>query len=215
MAIDPGHNGGNSSAPDIINQEIDGGNGFTNVCNTVGTESTDGYPEHAFTWAVAKYLKADLEAQGIKVVMTRNSDDGVGPCTPDRAKTENDSGAAAVISIHGDGADSGDRGFHVITNGDPTEISAPEADASQALAVSIRDAMVNEGFPTSNWLGENGLWTRDDLTGLNFSSRPKILIECGNMKNATDANLMSTADGQRQYAAGLAAGTIAFLKSQG
>jgi N-acetylmuramoyl-L-alanine amidase len=215
VAIDPGHNGGNESHPEIINQKIDGGNGFTNVCNTTGTETNDGYAEHAFTWGVANVLKSELEAQGVKVVMTRQDDNSVGPCTPKRDDIENSSNADAVISIHADGADSSDRGFYVITNGDQTKYSAPYAAQSLALAKNIRDGLVTAGFPTSNWLGENGLWTRDDLTGLNFSTRPKMLVECGNMKNPKEAAAMSSPEGQKQYAHGLYLGVVAYLQSQG
>ena len=41
--------------------------------------------------------------------MTRDSDDGVGPCVNKRAAFGNDANAAAVVSIHGDGDDAGRR----------------------------------------------------------------------------------------------------------
>ncbi len=211
VAIDPGHNGANAEHPEIINQLIDGGYGQRNACNTTGTETNAGYPEHEFTWNVANYLKPLLEARGITVVMTRSNDSSVGPCTNKRAAIENNADADAVVSIHGDGAAAGVRGFYVLTATRPPAGSVIAAE-SLRLAAAIASAAENEGFPPSNTLGHNGLWKRDDLTGLNLSMRPKILIECGNMRNATEAALMSSSSGQRRYAQALAQGVISFLQ---
>lgn len=211
IAIDPGHNGANGEHPEIINQMIDGGYGQRHACNTTGTQTNDGYTEHEFAWHVAGYLKPLLEAKGITVVMTRSSDTGVGPCTDKRADIENTADCDAVVSIHGDGAPSEVRGFYVLTATRPPAGQAISA-ASLRLASCIAGAAIDAGFPASNTLGQGGLWTRDDLTGLNRSTRPKILIECGNMRNATEAAMMSSAAGQQQYAQALAQGVFAFLK---
>ncbi len=212
VALDPGHNGANGDHPEIINAKIDGGNGYRNVCNTTGTQTDAGYPEHQFAFNVATLLRPLLQAQGVTVVMTRTSDDGVGPCTNVRAALENRSSADAVVSIHGDGVAAKVEGFYVLTATRPPAGPATAA-ASSRLARAVRDAMISAGFPPSNTLGSQGLWDRDDLTGLNKSTRPKILIECGNMRNPEEAGWMSVKSGQRRYAAALAAGTMAYLRS--
>ena len=214
VAIDPGHNGDNGAHPEIINKLIDGGYGQRNVCNTTGTQTDDGYTEHQFTWQVAGHLRRLLEDAGVTVLMTRTSDTGVGPCTNVRAAMENTAGADAVVSIHGDGAPPSVRGFYVVTATRPPAGRGTAA-RSLKLASAIADAAVSNGFPPSNSLGSGGLWKRDDLTGLNLSTRPKILIECGNMRNAGEAALMSSADGQRRYAQALADGVFAYLKADG
>ena len=160
---------------------------------------------------MATLLRPLLQAQGVTVVMTRTSDDGVGPCTNVRAAMENRSDADAVVSIHGDGVAAKVEGFYVLTATRPPAGPATAA-ASLRLARALRDAMVSAGFPPSNTLGSGGLWERDDLTGLNKSTRPKILIECGNMRNSEEAGWMSSKAGQRRYAAALAAGTMAYLR---
>ena len=212
IAIDPGHNGDNVNHPEIINQKIDGGNGATdNVCNTVGTETDNGYAEHAFNWGVGASLEQDLESLGATVVMTRHNDSGVGPCTPKRAQIENDAHADAVISIHGDGQyPENVHGFYVITDGHPLHGAAIAA-ASDDLANAVQKSMLNAGFAGNTQVGENGLFTRTDLTGLNLSTRPKILIECGNMKNPNDASAMSSSSGQAEYAKALALGVVSYL----
>jgi N-acetylmuramoyl-L-alanine amidase len=59
--------------------------------------------------------------------------------------------------------------------------------------------------------GVDGLAARDDLAGLNLTTVPKVLIEWGNMRNATDAALLSTAGFQRRAARALAAASTPVL----
>lgn len=210
VVIDPGHNGANGANPGVINALVDAGFGQTKPCNTTGTSTNAGYSEHEFTWGVATKLQSILSARGYDVRMTRNSDDGVGPCVNKRAAFGNDANAAAVVSIHGDGDDAGARGFYVMTAAqDPA--GAAMADQSSALAGAMRDALVNAGLSPSNHLGSNGLWKRDDLAGLNLSLRPTVMIEMGNMRNSSDAALMSSSAGQQQMAQGLADGVSGYL----
>lgn len=210
VVIDPGHNGANGANPAIINALVDAGFGQTKPCNTTGTSTNAGYTEHEFNWGVATKLQSILSARGYDVRMTRNSDDGIGPCVNKRAAFGNDANAAAVISIHGDGDDAGARGFYVMTaEQDPA--GAAMAAQSDALAGDVRDALVNGGLSPSNHLGSGGLWKRNDLAGLNLSLRPTVMIEMGNMRNSSDAALMSSSAGQQQMAQGLADGVSAYL----
>jgi N-acetylmuramoyl-L-alanine amidase len=210
VVIDPGHNGGNASAPDIINKLVPAGFGQTKPCNTTGTATDDGYPEHEFTWAVANDLRPLLEAQGITVVMTRDSDDGVGPCVNERAAIGNENNADVVVSIHGDGDEASANGFYVMTaEQDPA--GAEMAARSRSLAVDVRDGLVSAGLSPSNHLGSDGLWPRNDLAGLNLSLRPTVMIEAGNMRNPADAALMSSDAGHQQVAQGLANGVLNYL----
>jgi N-acetylmuramoyl-L-alanine amidase len=210
VVLDAGHNGANAANPDIINALVDAGFGQTKACNTTGTSTNDGYPEHAFTWGVATRLQPILESRGFTVVMTRDSDDGVGPCVNRRAAIGNDAGAAAVVSIHGDGDDASAQGFYVMT-AEVAPAGGSMAAQSDALAATMRDALVNGGLSPSNHLGSNGLWKRGDLAGLNLSTRPTVMIELGNMRNSSDAALMSSSSGQQQIAEGLADGVGAYL----
>ena len=53
-------------------------------------------------------------------------------------------------------------------------------------------------MPVSNYDGVDGLQPRNDLAGLNLTTVPKVLIECGNMQNATDAALLVTPPSNRR-----------------
>ena len=67
VLVDPGHNGGNASAPSIINRLIWNGR-ESETCDTTGTQTDSGYTEAQFNWNVALYLTADLRAEGATVV---------------------------------------------------------------------------------------------------------------------------------------------------
>lgn len=210
VVIDPGHNGGNSGATEEISRPVPDGNGGTKACNTVGTETNAGYAEHAFAWVVALAVRDLLTAQGIQVVLTRPDDGGVGPCVDQRAAMADQAGAAAFLSIHADGSAAGDRGFHVITS--TLDPAGPDvAAASDALALAVRDAMTTV-LPPSNYIGADGLNARNDLAGLNLNLRPAIYLECGNMRDATDAALLSDPAGQNAIAAAIASAILAFLR---
>ncbi|RIJ70090.1 N-acetylmuramoyl-L-alanine amidase [Nakamurella silvestris] len=212
VVVDPGHNGANGANPDIINQLVDAGFGQTKPCNTTGTSTNDGYSEAQFNWKVANYVKAELESKGITVVMTRDSNDGVGPCVDKRAAIGNNSDADVVLSIHGDGSSEGDRGFYAMT-AEQHPASEAIAEASDRFAVDLRDALVDKGLSPANYLGSNGLWTRSDLAGLNLSQVPTVMVEMGNMRDSADSALMTSDAGQQKIANGLAAGVVQYLIS--
>jgi N-acetylmuramoyl-L-alanine amidase len=209
VVLDPGHNGGNAAHPEVVDAPVPDGAGGTKPCNTTGTATDAGYPEHAFTWDVALRTRDLLTAAGVKVVLSRPDDAGVGPCVDARGALGGQIGAAAFVGIHGDGAAPGGRGFHVITSS--LAAAGPQvADASGALATRLRDALTAVE-PVSTYLGSDGLDERSDLAALNLATVPAVYVECGNMRNATDAAWMSSPDGRQALAAQLAAGLLAFL----
>ncbi len=217
IAIDPGHDGGNGAAPSVIDQPIDGG-GIIEPCDTVGTETPDGYPEHAFNFDVGTRLASLLAAQGATVVLTRTTDAGVGPCVDVRAAIANLVHAAAAVSIHADGGPVGGRGFDVIA---PAPVVSTISDntaivpASDQLAVAVRNSFSTDtGEPPSDYAGTAGIDVRGDLGGLNLSSVPKVLVECANMQNPADAALTESATWRQQAAQGLADGITAFVSAE-
>ena len=85
IGIDPGHNGLNWTDPAFLDRQVWNGREWEN-CDTTGTQTAGGYTEARFNWNVATYLRADLIRQGARVVLTRTSNHGVGPCVNTRAR---------------------------------------------------------------------------------------------------------------------------------
>lgn len=213
IVIDPGHDGGNGSHPDAIKKQVFVGNGYKN-CDTAGAQAADGYTEHAFNWDLANRLAAVLRGAGAKVLLTRPSDTGVGPCIPERAGIANRAHADLAISVHADSSAATGSGFHVIepaSIGSNTAIVAP----SRRLGTAIRDAFAaGTGQPYSNYTGRNGISVRADLGGLNLSTVPKVFLECGNMNNPTDLARLSAASWRQQAAQAIAAGMAGYLSGR-
>ena len=210
IGIDPGHNGGNGADPGYIDQTIWNGTGYE-TCDTTGTATDSGYTEAAFNFDVATRLEALLRSYGADVVMTRDSNSGVGPCVTTRAAIINGAGSDAAVDIHADGGPAGGRGVAVllpVADG-PNDGVISSSDQLGRLILSQFQAATAE--PASSYDGVNGLQPRNDLAGLNLATEPKVLIECANMRNATDAALLMDPAWRQDTAVGLARGLSQYL----
>jgi N-acetylmuramoyl-L-alanine amidase len=210
IGIDPGHNGLNYSDPAFLNHQIWNGREWEN-CDTTGTQTASGYTEARFNWNVASYLRADLIRAGARVVLTRTSNRGVGPCVNTRARILDRARANVSIDIHADYGPSSGRGFTILE---------PVADRTNNRVInsSLRFGRdVHAGMlrytriPVSDYYGQNGYITRNDLAGLNLTTMPKVLIECGNMNNAAEAARLVRPGVQQNVAAALAVAITRFL----
>ncbi len=216
VVIDPGHNPGNRDHTREINSQVDIGTG-RKECDTTGTATDSGYAEARFTLDVSRRLRALLEEQGAKVVLTQDGDRAFGPCVDERARIGNRERADAVVSVHADGSATGNRGFHVIlpaaVNGggaDTARIVAPSRELGERIAGNF--VRVTGSAPSNYVGGDTGLDTRDDLGGLNLSTVPKVFIECGNMRDPADAALLTSAGWRQKAALGIADGISSYLK---
>jgi N-acetylmuramoyl-L-alanine amidase len=210
VGIDPGHNGRNGEDPAYVNRPIWNGHN-AEACDTTGTATDGGYPESLFNWNVATKLRTRLEAQGARVVMTRRSNRGVGPCVTTRALILDRGRLDVAVDIHADGGPASGRGFTVLI---PVKDDENEkvVGASVRLGRKLRSALVNETpMPISDYYGKDGFVPRNDLAGLNLTTVPKVLIECGNMRNAKDASLLVSPRFQALVAKALEVGIVNFL----
>lgn len=207
--LDPGHN---AVADASINQPVTNGRGGTKPCNTSGTSANNGYPEHAFTWAVTMAVADQLRGQGVNVGLSRGDDSSVGPCIDRRAAEANAMRPDAIVSIHADGGPASGHGFHVNYSNPP--LNEAQSGGAMQLASAMRSALIGAGFPPANYIGSDGMVGRADLAGLNLAQYPAILVELGNMRNAEDAAMMESADGRARYAAAVAQGIVAYLQAR-
>ena len=212
VVLDPGHNGGDESHTAQINELVPMGFGQYKTCDTTGTNADDGYPEHEFNLQVANLVESQLEEHGIKVIMTRTNDTGVGPCVNVRAAIGNDAHADAAVSIHGDGFDADGHGFQIIQAAKSVGGAANDARSNKLSEAMHTTFLAESGLTPSTYIGTDGYETRSDLAGLNLSTVPKVLVECGNMKNPGDIALMESPTGRARMASAIADGIIDFLE---
>jgi N-acetylmuramoyl-L-alanine amidase len=211
VAIDPGHQLGNSRHPAQIGRLVYVG--LWKPCNTTGTATDGGFPEATFTWRTSRALKRRLEALGATVRMTRttNSVDDWGPCVGTRGRFGAKVGADVEISLHGDGAAAATHGFFVIRPGLRVGWTDDVLGPSRRFARRVRAGLAGAGFAASTAYGGDGLDVRRDLGTLNAADVPTVMVELGNMRNASDARCMTSATCRGRYADGLAAGIVAQL----
>ncbi|MEU6314253.1 N-acetylmuramoyl-L-alanine amidase [Streptomyces sp. NPDC047014] len=216
VVIDPGHNTGNFQHTEEIDQQVDIGT-QRKECDTTGTTTNSGYMEAEFTMDVSVRARKILEEQGAKVVLTHETGARPwGPCITERARIGNEAQGDAVVSVHADGVSSGSRGYHIIL---PATVKGGAADTakivgpSRALGEKIAANFARTtGSAPANYLGGGtGLVVRDDLGGLNLSTRPKVFIECGNMRDAKDAAQLTSPEWRQKAAQGIADGIVGFL----
>ena len=119
----------------------------------------------------------------------------------------------AIVSIHADGGPANGRGFAIL---EPVPSGTNDAvvPASLRYARLLRREFLKTGMPTSTYDGEDGFKERTDLGGLNLTTVPQLLIECGNMRNATDAALLTSASFQKSAARAIMRAMRDFLKTR-
>lgn len=211
VTLDPGHNGDNYLDPAYIDHLVPSGpDGMEKACDTTGTETDAGYTEAAFNFDVVTRLAAILEDRGATVVLTRTTNDGVGPCVNVRAEIGNDARSDVALSVHADGAIASGHGFSILLPalfpGFNNEVVPPSDRFGDVLRSAFETVM-----PISNYYGTDGLEVRNDLGGLNLSTVPKVLIECGNMRNSGDAALQTDPTWRQEAAGAIASGISNYL----
>ncbi|OMC07861.1 N-acetylmuramoyl-L-alanine amidase [Mycolicibacter heraklionensis] len=208
--LDPGHSGGGD--PATLSRQVPNGRGGTKNCQTSGTATNSGYPEHSFAWDTTLRIRQALNSAGVRTAMSRGDDNGPAPCIDARAAAANALHPNAIVSIHADGGQPAGRGFHVNYSAPP--LNPAQEGPAVRFAQIMRSQLQAAGIPPANYIGTDGLKGRADLAGLNLAEYPSILVELGNMKNATDAALMESPAGRQRYADAVARGIASFLSSQ-
>jgi len=210
VGLDPGHNGDNWRDPAFVNRSVSNGVS-TETCDTTGTATDSGYTEAQFNWNVVVDARRVLERYGARVVLTRSSNAGVGPCVTTRALLLDRAGVDVAFDIHADGGPPGGRGFAILV---PVRdrwnqhVVGASLRLARALRTSFRDVT---SMPWSTYDGVDAIQPRDDLAGLNLTTVPKVLIECGNMRNATDAALLMRPSFQRLAAQAIVDAVFGFV----
>ena len=206
IVIDPGHSNGQH-----LTNKVPDGRGGSKICNTSGTATNSGYPEHTADWEVALILQAELQEKGATVHLTKKDDHADKVCVDRRGQIPNEKHADAFLSIHANGSQSSaPHGFFVMVSNPP--LNSAQGEPSRKLARAVSEGLRGAGLTPSTIFGADPT-PRSDLATLNFAKVPAVMVELGEMRNPQDAQRLSSPQGQQQYASGLAKGIISFLSA--
>lgn len=205
IAIDPGH----AANADSGFEPIGPGSSETKVKDPGGTSgAATGVREPVVTLAISRYLKQMLEAEGARVVMTRESDTFYGG-NRERAQVANQAQANLFIRIHCDG--SGNPATSGVSTLYPALIPGWTDDiyaASLKAAQTVQPAMVRNLGAT-----DRGVVERSNMTGFNWADVPAILVEAGFMSNADEDVRLNSPQYQQAVAGALLTGIKDYFSS--
>lgn len=182
VVIDPGHGG---SDPGAIGKVL--GVTDANVGLTVGQK-----------------LRDLLEAQGAKVIMTRDTDVRVG--LNDRPAMANAAEADLFVSIHANSSTKTE------PNGIQVYYYAPSTNANLYAQSYIRKELaskVSSGLQAAT--GTNSVVMTSNLAVLRENDRPCILVETGFLSNAAEEALLATDEYRQKLANGIYQGILNYL----
>ena len=202
VVIDPGHQSKANSRPEPIGP----GSVEMKARMTAGTTGvTSGVPEYEIDLEIATNLQNRLEAAGVRVVMTRTTND-VDLSNAQRALIADAAKANLFVRVHADG------------NIDPkvTGISTLYPASNQwtkSICVSSRRAavLVQQHVVSATGANDDGFAARGDIAGFNWSKVPAISVQTGSQSNQVEDRLLSSSSYQDRVTQGIADGILVYL----
>lgn len=180
VCIDPGHQG---SWVDMSAQEAEApGSSVRKTKSSAGTVgTTTGVCEYQLNLDIALLVRNELENRGYRVVMTRENND-TAISNSERAKLAASSGCDITVRIHANGSeDSSVKGAMAMIGSRSNPYVSSLYDDSYLLANDVLNSYCSEtGFKNL------GLQFTDDMTGINWSTIPVMILEMGYMTNPED-----------------------------
>jgi N-acetylmuramoyl-L-alanine amidase len=203
VVIDPGH----QARADLSTEPIGPGSSQMKEKTSSGTQGVvTGTPESELDLDVSLQLRDALQAYGIKVVMTRTSED-VDLSNIDRAKVANEAHADLFVRIHADGnEDHSMDGIHVLYPASLPGWTDTIAEVSKEAAMLAQRELI-----AATGAADRGIDVRDDMTGFNWSKVPVILPEIGFMSNPAEDRRLADAGYQAKIVKGLTNAILSFL----
>ena len=200
IVIDPGHaNRSNlekeALAPGSSEMKIKDGGGAQGIATKT--------PEYLVNMKVAIKLKALLEGNGFKVIMTK-TDNSLSLGNIERANIGNNANANLVVRIHADSNDNSSVvGASMLVPAAMNENTKTIHDESKRCGTIILNTLASEVG-----MKNRGVVEHSDMTGFNWSKVPVILVEMGFLSNANEDNLLSSEDYENKLALGLFHGIV-------
>lgn len=206
IALDPGHQGSQIDMSEL--EPIGPGATEKKAKATGGTIGRfTGVAESELNLNIAKQLRIELENRGYEVILTRENQD-TAISNMERAVMASDSGADIYIRIHANGSE--DASVSGAMSMVPSEINPYVgylAEDSYTLGQCILSAYCNAtGFQN------NGVQFYDNMSGINWSEIPVIILEMGYMTNQSDDESMEKPEFQEKMVQGIADGVDKYFE---
>lgn len=206
VVIDPGHqrkgdsdkepNGPDSS---VMKARVTGG---TCGCDT-------GVMEFELNLDISLQLREELEERGYTVYMTRETHE-VNISNMERAQYATSVGADIAVRIHANGAENSSVSGALALAPSPSNpyVGSLSPD-SQTLGKCILDA-----YCEATGMSNQGVIPSDDMTGINWSTVPVMILEMGYMTNPQDDANMQDKKYQKKMVRGIADGIDEYFRGQ-
>ena len=194
--------GGESAAPVVV---IDAGHGG----NDPGKVGINGALEKDINLQIAKYVCSYLEQNGITVVLTRDSDEGLYTEGSSNKKVEDlknrmalieSSGALLAVSIH--------QNSYTTESVHGAQVFYYETSENGKRAALLLQNQLTEGLEE-----EKGRAAKQNTSYylLKKSSVPTVIVECGFLSNQGDAQRLTEEDFQKKVAWNIALGILQYI----
>ena len=209
VAIDPGHQG---NWVDMSEKEPNGpGSSEMKAKATTGTQgSFSGKAEYELNLEISLLLRDELEKRGYRVILTREDND-TAISNAERAQMAYEKGGDIYVRIHANGSDDASvQGALAMVPSSNNPYIPELAEDSYTLAECILSAYCEKASFSSL-----GIQYYDNMTGINWSKLPVMILEMGFMTNQSDDLRMSDASVQPLMAEGIADGIDAYFEKKG
>ncbi|MCD8023550.1 MAG: N-acetylmuramoyl-L-alanine amidase [Lachnospiraceae bacterium] len=209
VAIDPGHQG---SWVDMTDTEPLGpGSSEMKTKSSTGTQGTySGLAEYELNLEIALQLRTELVARGYEVILTREDND-TAISNAERATLAYEQGGDIYVRIHANGSENSNvKGALAMVPSSSNPYVGYLAEDSYLLADCILSAYCETaGFDSL------GIQYYDNMTAINWSKIPVMILEMGFITNETDDLRMADASVQALMVQGIADGIDDYFIQKG
>ena len=188
---------------------VDAGHGG----NDPGKIGVDGTKEKDLNLIIAKRVKTLLEQQDVRVLLTRETDDGLYEESSSNKKVEdmkrrckmmNEEQPDLVISIH-------QNSYHEESIRGAQVFYYRTSEEGKRLAETIQDEMIRVVDPQNKRLAK----ANDSYYLLKKTTPPICIVECGFLSNWEECRLLKEPEYQEKVAWGIHLGVLKYLETQG
>ncbi len=171
------------------------------------TSVTNDMREHEWNLIVAKLVKAELEARGYEVYMTRETAD-VDISNGERAKLANASGAEILVGIQADAGANETNGIYAQLAKSDNPYVGKLYKSSRNLAECLMDSLIK-----ATGAHDRGFQENNKLAEVNYSEIPVVIMQLGFMSNKDEDAKLQTDEYRNKLAIAICDGIENYFKS--